>query len=388
MGLCCAPRDPQTTTEDEVRKYTKVFEETNKILLLGTGESGKTTIIKQMKILHIKGFSDEDRKARIPNILQNIHESIYDILNNMDTINPPVQARNEESILSIKYILNLGPNEPSDYNDEYFEHVKTAWADGGVKETFQRSNEYQLIDSAEHFLNRIEEVRKPNYFPDNQDILFCRIETKSISKIEFEVPLSKFEGGKAKFWMFDVGGQRGHRKRWIQAFDGIQAILFLISASDFDQRLREDPSKNRLQEAFDLFNDIHRSKFVRQAGLIVFLNKQDLLEKKITEQHRKLERYFPEFENYIPDKKDGWDGKNEYERAKLFMKYKILRISSTPVKIENVGFVPGYNINEELPPRQVHVHFTIATDTNNIKKVFESVREIILKEITDTLFSL
>jgi len=50
--------------------------------------------------------------------------------------------------------------------------------------------------------------------------------------------------------------------------------------------------------------------------------------------------------------------------------------------------VPGYNINEELPPRQVHIHFTTATDTNNIRKVFESVREIILKDIIGNVFSL
>lgn len=101
--------------------------------------------------------------------------------------------------------------------------------DDGVKETFKRSNEYQLIDSAEQwvltqknlqsailngaffsFLNRIDTIRQADYIPDTQDILFCRVETKSISKIEFEVPLSKLEGGKAVFWMYDVGGQRGN----------------------------------------------------------------------------------------------------------------------------------------------------------------------------------
>ncbi|XP_066245286.1 guanine nucleotide-binding protein G(f) subunit alpha [Euwallacea similis] len=385
MALCCRRRE-LTPDEDRARKYTEVFVDTKKILLLGTGESGKTTIIKQMRILHINGFSDEDRRKRIPNIKQNIHESIYDILYNMDKINPPTQVKLEETRNSVEYILNLGTKEPKEYTEEYFDHVKTAWADEGVKETFQRSNEFQLIDSAEHFLNKIDEIKQSDYIPDSKDILFCRVETKSISKIEFEVPLSKLEGGKAHFWMYDVGGQRGHRKRWIQVFDGIQAILFLISASDFDQNLREDPTKNRLQEAFDLLNDIHRSKFVREAGLIVFLNKQDLLKKKILEQHRKMESYFPEYANYVPDKKEEWDGKDEYVKAKLFMRHKVLTITSAPVKIENIGFVPGYNIDEELPPRDVHVHFTVATDTNNIRKVFESVRQIILKNITGTLF--
>lgn len=385
MPICCRS-DVNLPDQDDSRKYTRDFMETKKILLLGTGESGKTTIIKQMKILHINGFSDDDRREKISNIKQNIHESIFDIVNNMDKIQPPVRPKTAEAEKSIEYILNLGSNTPSDFTEEYFNQVKIAWNDEGVQQSFERSNEYQLIDSAGHFLNRIDEVQKPDYIPDNQDILFCRIETRSISKIEFEVPLSKFQGGQARFWMYDVGGQRGHRKRWIQVFDGIQAILFLISASDFDQRLREDPTKNRLQEAFDLFNDIHRSKFVREAGLIVFLNKQDLLEKKILTQHRKVEQYFPEYANYVPDKKENWDGSNEYDRARLFMKHKVMSIASSPIKIENVGFVPGYNINQELPPRDVYVHFTIATDTNNIRKVFETVREIILKEITTVAF--
>lgn len=111
------------------------------------------------------------------------------------------------------------------------------------------------------FLNQIDEIRKPNFIPTTQDILYCRVMTVSISKIEFEVPVpKKYGGGIAEFWMFDVGGQRGQRKKWIQVFDGIQAILFLIAASDFDQTLREDHKKNRLQESFGLFEDVCQSK--------------------------------------------------------------------------------------------------------------------------------
>jgi guanine nucleotide-binding protein subunit alpha len=42
----------------------------------GAAESGKTTIIKQMKILHIKGFSDEERAKKAKEIRINLLEAI------------------------------------------------------------------------------------------------------------------------------------------------------------------------------------------------------------------------------------------------------------------------------------------------------------------------
>lgn len=60
---CLRPRTEESIRSQELDKQLqavhKQFENAIKILLLGTGESGKTTIIKQMKILHINGFTEE-----------------------------------------------------------------------------------------------------------------------------------------------------------------------------------------------------------------------------------------------------------------------------------------------------------------------------------------
>lgn len=44
--------------DEELQHDYKEFSSVRKLLLLGTGEAGKTTIMKQMRILHINGFSE------------------------------------------------------------------------------------------------------------------------------------------------------------------------------------------------------------------------------------------------------------------------------------------------------------------------------------------
>ena len=60
---CFKPKDIERRTSKELEKkleeWMQKYNKVVKILLLGAGESGKTTIIKQMKILHIKGFSPQ-----------------------------------------------------------------------------------------------------------------------------------------------------------------------------------------------------------------------------------------------------------------------------------------------------------------------------------------
>ncbi|KAI8441570.1 hypothetical protein MSG28_015152 [Choristoneura fumiferana] len=120
------------------------------------------------------------------------------------------------------------------------------------------------------------------------------------------------QGGVQDFWMFDVGGQRGERKKWIQVFEGIHAIWFLVACSDYDQTLREDGATNRLQEALTLFEDVWQSRFLLEAGLIVFLNKQDLLRQKV-ERGPGIARYFPKYRDYQGPG-------DEYDRTKMFIR--------------------------------------------------------------------
>lgn len=178
----------------------------------------------------------------------------------------------------------------------------------------------------------------PNYMPTAEDILHSRKITTGIHQIKFHVPVSKkLGGGSHEIRMFDVGGQRDQRTKWIQVFEGIQAILFMMSCGDYDQKLREDPTVNRLNEALRVFGDVWHNRYLCSAGVIVFLNKQDIMEQKIREG-KSIGEHFPEYHSYmLPFKAD--DLQNECKRTRSFIHNKLL------VNINNIMF---YLCNSKL----------------------------------------
>lgn len=75
----------------------------------------------------------------------------------------------------------------------FYDHVQKLWKDKGVQACFERSSEYQLIDCAKYFLEKVEEVRQPDYNPSEQDILRCRVMTTGIFETKFEVEKVRFQ---------------------------------------------------------------------------------------------------------------------------------------------------------------------------------------------------
>lgn len=52
--------------------------------------------------------------------------------------------------------------------------------------------------------------------------------------------------------MFDVGGQRSERKKWIHCFEGVTSIIFCTAISEYDQVLLEERNQVRLHAHCDV----------------------------------------------------------------------------------------------------------------------------------------
>ena len=149
----------------------------------------------------------------------------------MPVIDPPVQLENEDYKSSCEYCINIAKNfrVEEDYTDEFFDHIFRLWNDSGVQECYERSHEYQLIDCAKYFLDKITAIRQPDYTPDDQDLLRCRVLTQGIFETKFTID-------KVNFHMFDVGGQGDERRKWIQCFNDVTAIIFAIGVKNIFTR--------------------------------------------------------------------------------------------------------------------------------------------------------
>ena len=332
----------------------------HRLLLLGAGESGKSTLVKQMKILHKAGFNDEERREKIEDIRKNVREAILSIVGAMNALEPSVQLEHRSNQERVHFLLTNATRPDFTDTNEYYDHVKALWTDTGIQQCYSRSNEYQLIDSASYFLDKIDEIRSGDYLPSDQDILRCRVLTTEITETHFEV-------GNVKFHMFDVGGQRAQRRKWIQCFNDVTAIIFVIACSSYNMVLREDEGRNRLEESIELFKSVWTNRFLQNVSIILFLNKQDILRERIVAGKFRLEDYFPEYYRYkIQDKvlRDCPGEEPEFVRAKYFIRDEFLKKVS-----EN----PSHS-HDCFP------HFTCAVDTKNIERVFNSCRCIIQRE--------
>ncbi|XP_078493753.1 guanine nucleotide-binding protein G(s) subunit alpha-like [Ciona intestinalis] len=368
MGCFCSQHDQSSEDVKEGKRTNKLITEqinkdkheyrsTHRLLLLGAGESGKSTIVKQMRILHVNGFTEEEKRNKIVDIKKNMRDAMVAIMMAMGDLEPPVSVDKESNAARREYILHeaIHYKEEEDFDKSFFDTIEELWSDAGVQKCFDRSNEYQLIDCAKYFLDQIKTIRLKDYSPTDQDLLRCRVLTRGIFETKFAVE-------KVNFHMFDVGGQREERRKWIQCFNDVTAIIFVVASSSYDMTLREDTGQNRLKEALDLFRNIWNNRWLKTISVILFLNKQDVLTQKVTTGRSKVETYFPEFKKYdIPS--DATVNHNEnpdVTKAKYFIRDEFLRISTT-----------GEGRHYCYP------HFTCAVDTENIRKVFQDCRDII-----------
>ncbi|XP_050951295.1 guanine nucleotide-binding protein subunit alpha-11-like [Labeo rohita] len=313
-----------------------------KVLLLGTGESGKTTFIKQMQIIHGSGYSDDERRSYAKLVFQNIFQAMNAMTDAMKTLRIPYS--NPQNEIYAQWFEDLDIHQITELQRSYVEAIRHLWTDKGFKMCYSRRREYQLLDSTKYFIDNLDRIAGQGYVPSHQDVLQVRFPTTGIKDHCFHLE-------KMTLRIVDVGGQRGQRKKWIHCFENVMSLIFLASLSEYDQLLAENNKDNRMEESLSLFyTTIHSNWFVN-SSIILFLNKMDILAEKI--QSSDLQTYFPQFKGKRRDTQDAME----------YIKHLYIQ--------KSVSY-------ETKNSKKIYPHFTCATDTKNIQKVFNDVKDTVL----------
>ncbi|KAJ3425071.1 guanine nucleotide-binding protein g(o) subunit alpha [Anaeramoeba flamelloides] len=324
-----------------LRKDQEIMESEYKLLLLGPGESGKSTILQQIQIIHKKKFDDlEERKKYRLVVIDNIVHSIQTLVTASVHLQKKIQNTSEKEI---EEIFNL-ENDVKAFTQEQINLIRKIWESDSIQETYTQRNTFHLFDSAKYFLDDLDRITETDYIPTVKDIIQSRSRTSGIFDVDFCY-------GELNFRLWDVGGQRNERRKWIHCFQGVTAVLFVVSLNEYNQSLFEDSSVSRMQESLLLFDEICNSRWFEETPIILFLNKNDLFQEKIKSVDLNVC-----FEEY--------DGGCDYDNALKFIREKFVSLNLKP------------------EDKEIYVRVTCATDTKNIDNVFKTIKDIIITEHT------
>eukprot|EP01084_Bolivina_argentea_P155257 270562_1 len=344
MGNCFAKgtEDEQRINKEITNKMSnniKQEEATHRILLLGPGDSGKTTILKQMRQIYLGIIPKNEIENYKIYIRQQIIQFIKILCKQSTILNETVQC-----VESHKAITNIEKTDMLTL--DIINHIKILWGDIGIKNTLKQRCKFQIPDNVEYFYNeRLDDIIDEQYIPTFEDYIRIRIRTTGFNEEQFSMwagnkhknsqqtspqnsimsmsrstssdgdtaavdmiqkdanVQQKRKGRKHDFIFIDVGGQRSERKKWINMMkENIDVVLYIIAISEYDLVCFEDENTLRLNEALNLFDNVMKAGFLSNKTVTIFFNKHDLLLEKLKDESTLSPKHY--FEDFPSNKND------------------------------------------------------------------------------------
>lgn len=131
-----------------IQNQRNEYESEVKLLLLGAGESGKSTIFKQMRIINLSDYSDDEKSEFKEIIYSNVITDIYNLVEGAKKLNIEVKY-SEEFLKEVDDLFRFGTTQALKvYTPEVAKKISELWNDKGIQEAYVRRAEFQLNDSA------------------------------------------------------------------------------------------------------------------------------------------------------------------------------------------------------------------------------------------------
>ncbi|KAF9444169.1 heterotrimeric G-protein alpha subunit, GPA3-like protein [Macrolepiota fuliginosa MF-IS2] len=316
-----------------------------KVLLLGGGESGKSTLVKRMKIVHQGGITRDELLEYRRIIYQNIVELAQSVAIYMRKTG--VECKELSNQLFMEKILSynsrlfdgFGTNVyfPPDMTKAISHFVMDSVVSKVVEDHMNGSS---TLDSPMYFLNNIIRIGAPGYVPTEADVLRARSKNEGITE-------TRFSRGHLSISVIAVNNQRSKHEKWLHLFESVTSVIFCAGLSDYDRVVFKGPGKSQtmMQESLRLFEFVVNSRWFIRTKVILYLTKFDLFKAKIGEVP--LAKYFEEY-----------TGGADVNKATKHILWKFMQCNRTRLSIPS--------------------HFTQIQDTIDVRPMFAAVSEWIL----------
>ena len=166
-------------------------------MLLGCGQAGKSTFIKQMRIIHSEGFQDEEKLEMKRDIASNIAHAITTLIENSlfeetpqgeDDKNLETAVKRVTSTLDQHYNLNTLLFDPEpELILSLADDIALIWKSAPIQQAYSNRNNFQLVDCAKYFLCKVHQIMAAEYVITNDDITQTRVKTEGIIEHEFQI---------------------------------------------------------------------------------------------------------------------------------------------------------------------------------------------------------
>eukprot|EP01127_Copromyxa_protea_P004448 TRINITY_DN1430_c0_g1_i1.p1 TRINITY_DN1430_c0_g1~~TRINITY_DN1430_c0_g1_i1.p1 ORF type:complete len:363 (-),score=79.96 TRINITY_DN1430_c0_g1_i1:137-1225(-) len=358
----CFKSKSSDPANERIEKELKVKAKTvqRKMLLLGTGNSGKSTFSKQLTAAY--GGSNPHLQASNAEVVNSLRQNV---LEGMKKLVIECEKRAASAALDWPSAsLKAGVQAITQWQitdaltPELADSIVEIFADPHVAKTLAAVGDHLTIpggtDGITYFVNNVKSYAKPDYQYTNEDLMRNRVKTTGILE-------STFLCNGIEFTICDVAGQRTERRKWIHCFSNVSAIIYVTSVNEYDTAMEEATNQNSLADSLQQFRIITELQCFKEVPFIVFLNKIDLLPQKL--KSSPLCKVFKDYDIFISQTPDAAN-MDDTERAVAYF--------------ESI-------YNKHFRAEFCEYHTTCALDKDNCAKVFESIqRSLVARAFSST----
>ncbi|KAK6119660.1 hypothetical protein DH2020_046598 [Rehmannia glutinosa] len=357
MGLLCSRQrhskadseENEQTAEIErrIEQETKAEKHIQKLLLLGAGDSGKSTIFKQARcpilysikitnyLLHIclhifaddyiialnamqikllfqSGFDEAELKGYIPVIHANVYQTIKILHDGSKELSQSSEDSSKFSISDENKQIGDKFSEIGSRLDyprltkELAHEIETLWRDNAIQETYSRGNELQVPDCTHYFMESLQRLSDADYVPTKITPSLPRHLSASFTSSLIASPVDCRYAN-----MEDVLYAR------VRTTGVVEIQFSVLESTRYDQTLFEDDNKNRMMETKELFEWVLKQPCFEKTSFMLFLNKFDLFEKKVLKVPLNVCGWFKDYQPVSTGKQET---ENAYETTALDQK--------------------------------------------------------------------